>query len=205
MDWVCEICGTGGADRAEDARAWIDAAVPTWKVLAAVAAIDLYRPIERGAHDPFNNDGPGPLFLAMLAFPTRDALSKAMAQEAFGGRPIGLTFTATCFERRFYPAAGETKASLLTAPFSYVVRYHRPADDEAAFIKNYVDAHPPTLAKLPGIRSVMCYFPQDIVASALPAADYMIGNEVVFDSVARNCAGISVNFRHSPAATHTFR
>ena len=64
------------------------------------------------------------------------------------------------FERHFYPVGRRDRARTATAPFSYVVRYHRPAEDEAAFIRNYVDTHPPTLGKLPGIRSVMCYFPQ---------------------------------------------
>ena len=40
------------------------------------------------------------------------------------------------------------------------------------------------VAKLPGIRSVMCYFPQDILMPTVPTADTMIGNEVVFDDVA---------------------
>jgi uncharacterized protein (TIGR02118 family) len=183
MDWVCEIACTGEPNRAEDARAWVDAVVPTWNALAGLTALDLYRPVEGRARDPFNDDGSGPLFIAMLAFPTREALRQAMAKPAFSALPPGLVFTGTCFERRFYPVSGEAKASPLTAPFSYVVRYYRPADDEPAFIKNYVETHPPTLATLPGIRSVMCYFPQDIVAPTLPAADYMIGNEVVFDSV----------------------
>ena len=65
-----------------------------------------------------------------------------------------------------------------------MVRYHKPAEDEAAFIRNYVDTHPPTLATLPGIRSVMCCFPLPIAAQGLAAADYIIGNEVAFDSVA---------------------
>ncbi len=183
MDWVCEICCTGEPNRADDARVWLDAAVPAWKALRGLSALDLYRPVEGGAHDPFNHDGPGPLFIVMLGFPTREALGNAMTRAELGGRPTGLFMTATAFERHFYPVAGEAKAGPLDAPFSYVVRYHRPAEDEAAFIKNYVETHPPTLAKLPGIRSVMCYFPQDIVAPTLPAADYMIGNEVAFDSV----------------------
>ena len=65
-----------------------------------------------------------------------------------------------------------------------MVRYHKPAEDEAAFIRNYVATHPPTLATLPGIRSVMCYFPLPLAAQGLAAADYIIGNEVAFDSVA---------------------
>jgi len=182
-DWVFEIVCTGPTDRAPDARTWLDAATPAWKALPAFTSLDLYRPIEGGAHDPFNDDGPGPLFIAMLAFPDRKALSGAITSETFGRRPEGLGFTGTCFERHFYPVAGDSKVRELTAPFSYVVRYHRPAEDEAAFIRNYVETHPPTLAKLPGIRSVMCYFPQDILAPAMRPADHMIGNEVVFDDV----------------------
>ena len=62
------------------------------------------------------------------------------------------------FRRLDDPAAMKRAVKLATlfgAPFSYVVRYHKPADDEEAFIKNYVATHPPTLALLPGIRSVI--------------------------------------------------
>jgi uncharacterized protein (TIGR02118 family) len=186
-DWVFELACTGAANRAIEARAWADtAARRAWKDLP-VAALDLYRPIAGGAHDPFNDDGPGPLFIAMLAFPAREALERAITSPAFaeslGGLPAGLSVTGSSFERRFYPVTGETQPSPLTAPFSYVVRYHKPAQDEAAFIKNYVDTHPPTLATLPGIRSVMCYFPLPARADGVAPADYMIGNEVVFDDV----------------------
>jgi uncharacterized protein (TIGR02118 family) len=72
----------------------------------------------------------------------------------------------------------------LQAPFSYVVRYHRPADDEAAFIKNYLDTHPVTQARLPGIRAIMCYLPlHELRAEGVGNPDYMIGNEVAFDDV----------------------
>jgi uncharacterized protein (TIGR02118 family) len=188
MDWVYEIACAGDADRAGDARAWLDATLPVCKALPGLTVLDLYRPIDGGAHDPFNNDGRGPLFIAMLAFASREALGGAITRAEFGrslgGRPSDLAVTGSSFERHFYPVAGETIAARLTAPFSYVVRYHKPAQDEAAFIRNYVDTHPPTLCTLPGIRSVMCYFPQDLGTTALAAADYMIGNEVVFDDVA---------------------
>lgn len=186
-DWVYELACTGVASRAAEAHAWVDAAAGSWKALPGLAALDLYRPIAGGAHDPFNDDGPGPLFIAMLAFASPEALRGAIESEAFaaslGARPGGLTFTGSGFERRFYPVAGEAQPAPLTAPFSYVVRYHRPAEDEAAFIRNYVDTHPPTLGKLPGIRGVMCYFPLPVVAKGVAPADYMIGNEVVFDNV----------------------
>jgi uncharacterized protein (TIGR02118 family) len=183
-DWVFELACTGAANQAIEACAWADtAARRVWKDLP-VAALDLYRPIDGGAHDPFNDDGPGPLFIAMLAFPAREALERVVLSQGFGGLPAGLSITGSSFERHFYPVAGETQPSPLTARFSYVVRYHKPAQDEAAFIKNYVETHPPTLATLPGIRSVMCYFPLPAQAEGVAPADYMIGNEVVFEDIA---------------------
>jgi uncharacterized protein (TIGR02118 family) len=162
---------------------WLDAAHPAWKALPGLTSFDLYQPIESGAHDPFNDDGIGPLFIAILAFPSRNALRNAISQAAFRSAPPGLAYTGTAFERRLYPVGAEPMPNPLTAPFSYVVRYHRPAEDEAAFIRNYVETHPPTLAKLPGVRSVMCYFPQHVASPNMPAADYMLGNEVAFDDV----------------------
>jgi len=102
---------------------------------------------------------------------------------SLGGLPHGVVVTGTPFERRLYPIGGEVVPGPLTAPFSYVVRYHRPADDEAAFVSHYLADHPPLLAKLPEIRSVLCYLPLDTLAApALPTANVMIGNEVAFDS-----------------------
>jgi uncharacterized protein (TIGR02118 family) len=188
MDWTFELTCTGPASQMSDAIAWVNRAAGAWVSLPDLAALDLYLPIAEGTHDPFNNDGPGPLFIAMLGFPARDALAGALASAGFGlslgGRPPGLGWTGSSFERHSYAVAGAPKPAPLTAPFSYVVRYHRPAEDEAAFIKNYIDTHPPTLAMLPGIRAVMCYFPQDIVANGVQPADYMVGNEVAFDDIA---------------------
>jgi uncharacterized protein (TIGR02118 family) len=99
--------------------------------------------------------------------------------------------------RKFYSAEGETGEQALQAPFSYVVRYHRPAEDERAFIVHYLADHPPLLAKLPNIRSVLCYLPigwQD--PNALASADYMLGNEVVFDSVEHFNAAMNSPVRH---------
>jgi hypothetical protein len=183
-DWVFELICTGPADRLGEAAAWANRAAAGWTGLP-LAALDLYVPVTGGAHDPFNDDGPGPLFISMLAFPSQAALAAAIASPAFGlsleGRARDLAWTGSALERQFYPVNDEVGP--LAAPFSYVVRYHKPAEDEAAFIRNYVATHPPTLATLPAIRSVMCYFPLPLVAPGLAAADYMIGNEVVFDSV----------------------
>jgi uncharacterized protein (TIGR02118 family) len=184
-DWVFELACTGMAHRAPDADAWANRAARLWAGLSGLAALDLYRPSTATAHDPFNDDGPGPLFIAILAFSTREALERVVGSPAFdtslAERPAGLDFTGSAFERYFSPVTGEAEPAPLTAPFSYVVRYHKPAEDEPAFIRNYVETHPPTLATLPGIRAVMCYFPLPAQAAAVAPADYMIGNEVVFD------------------------
>ncbi len=186
-DWVFEIVCTGDASQTGEACAWSDAAARGWNALPGLAILDIYRPITGGAHDPFNNDGPGPLFIAMLAFRSREALASAVGSAAFpgsvGGHQAGLTFTGSSLERHFYPVAGEAKPAPLVAPFSYVVRYHKPAEDDAAFIENYIATHPSTLGQLPGIRAVMCYFPLPVVADGVAPADYIVGNEVTFDSV----------------------
>jgi hypothetical protein len=72
-----------------------------------------------------------------------------------------------------------------------VVRYHRPAADKAAFNDNHLVTHLATQAKLPRIRAIMCYMPLDDLpgrawdsgARVLPAPDYIIGNEVIFDDI----------------------
>jgi uncharacterized protein (TIGR02118 family) len=164
-----------------------------------LSAVDLYRPVRGGTHDPFNNDGPGPLLIAMLQFPTREKLEAGLAQdrmrESNGNRDISLTGTA--MERRFFPVAGAANPGPPCAPFSYVVRYHHPAENVAEFVSHYLADHPPILGKLPQIRSVLCYLPLDGAAPGdLPPADYMLGNEVVFDSPDAFNAAMASPVRH---------
>jgi hypothetical protein len=187
-DFVYEISCTGGGDHEAAVQAWADRhAAPVWTALPGLTAVDLYSPLRGGTHDPFNDDGPGPLMMAMLQFPTRAALEAGLADPRFkqslGNAPAGATITGTRFERRFYPVAGEPNPGPLRAPFSYVVRYHHPADNVEEFVSHYIADHPPILGKLPQIRSVLCYLPFATTAPALlPPADYMVGNEVVFDT-----------------------
>jgi hypothetical protein len=187
-DFVYEICCIGGQDREGTVAAWADReAAPAWAALPGLTAVDLYQPLRGGTNDPFNNDGPGPLLMAMLQFPTRQKLEAGLAEarfkQSFGNAPAGTTITGTRFERRFYPVTGAPNPGPLRAPFSYVVRYHHPADNVAEFVSHYIADHPPILGKLPEIRSVLCYLPFDSdTANFLPPADYMVGNEAVFDT-----------------------
>jgi hypothetical protein len=187
MGFICEIALRG--DPAASADAWLrDGPRDAWMQLPGLASFDVYMPADSPARDPFVDDGAGPLMLVTLDFTTIGGLRAALSSDAIADAvtrlPAGVGATVTALERRFYPVAGQSAVGPLAAPFSYVVRYHRPAEDEAAFVANYVASHPPTLARLPEIRSIMCYFPLDDCNSPrMPSAGYMIGNEVAFDTV----------------------
>ena len=160
--------------------------------------LDLYAPAASATHDPYVQDGPAPTHLAMLAFSSAEAFEEAAHAAAFPAGLSGLN-ASTCTAMRLVrsPVAGESSPAPLTAPFSYVVRYHRPTDDEAAFIRHYLDGHPPLLGRLPGIRNVMCYLPLPWQRAAGPApADYVIGNEVVFTDATAFDAAMASPIRH---------
>jgi uncharacterized protein (TIGR02118 family) len=188
-DFVYEIVCTGDRSHRDAVRSWLRTrAAPVWAALPGSSAVDVYDLVEDGANDPLAEADPGPLLLAMLQFPTVDALSAAVADRRFrdslAAHPAAAAITGTTLERRFYPVDGEEAPGPLRAGFSYVVRYHQPAQDEAHFIAHYLANHPPLLAKLPQIRSVLCYLPvRGATPGILPAADYIIGNEVAFDSI----------------------
>src|SRR5262249_56228566 len=124
--------------------------------------------------------------MAVLAWGPERALGGALATRAFAAplsrRPPGLGAVGEARECRHYPVANAAAPAPLAAPFSYVVRYHRPAEDEAAFIANYVATHPPTLARLPAIRNVLCYFPLDRANPAGPVqSGYILGHRGATD------------------------
>ena len=196
MSWTYEIALRGAPEQAAALHAWLEnGAHESFAGLPGLASFDLYTPAAGTSRDPYNNDGSGPLMMLMLDFVSRNALAAAAGGGAIAAsvRDVAsnTAATAAAFERRFYTVGEGTAPAPLQAPFSYVVRYHHPADDVAAFIANYLATHPVTQARLPGIRSIMCYLPlEDISASSLgPAgnslksANYMIGNEVVFDHI----------------------
>jgi len=189
MASVLEIACRAGADQADTARGWYEnEAIRVWSSLSGLTAFDLYVPATGRPQDPMVNDGSGPLFLMMLEFSSLAALEQAARSQEFAAPlsslPAGLELSADAMERRCYPVAGQAAATPLSAPFSYSVRYHRPAEDEARFVEFYLTSHPPLLARLPGIRNVICYLPlRGINPASLPSADYMLGNEVAFDTI----------------------
>lgn len=191
MSWVYEIALRGAPETRDALRNWFESGPhEALSGLPDLMHLDIYSPAEGSPQDPYNRDAHGPLMLLMIEFASRDALAAAVGDghlaAALGTPPTGIEASGAAFERRFYPVGEGPDPAPLHAPFSYVVRYHRPADDEAAFIENYLATHPVTQARLPGIRAIICYLPlQDVRSSASQLADanYMIGNEVVFDHV----------------------
>jgi uncharacterized protein (TIGR02118 family) len=186
--FVFELACFGPADAARAARDWHDGAAADWRRLPGLIFHDSYLGAGE-AKDPLVDDGPGPLLIAMLGFARANELDDAIANGTLAAplarRPRDLRLAGEAMECRHYAVAGAAAPAELRAPFSYVVRYHRPAEDEAAFLANYIATHPPTLARLPGIRNIMCYFPLDRPnPPGLAKARYMLGNEVVFDDVA---------------------
>ena len=126
----------------------------------------------RGMHDLFNDDGSGSLLMAMLQFPKENlqaGLSDPRFKQSLAGMPVAATGTG--FERRFFPVVGAPNPGPLRAPFSYVVRYHHPAEKRSS-----CPIMSPTIrrssASCRKIRSVLCYLPVDAGASGiLPPAE----------------------------------
>jgi hypothetical protein len=198
---VFELACFGPVDAEPAARDWHAAAAAAWRELPGLVSHDLYVGATEGAKDPLVDDDRGPLLIAMLAFADEYALGKAIVSTAFARSlarlPDGVRAAGEAMECRHYPVAGAAAPAELRAPFSYVVRYHRPAEDEAAFVANYVATHPPTLARLPAIRNIMCYFPLDRPnPPGLAKSNYMLGDEVVFDDVAAFNRAMASPVRH---------
>ena len=173
------------------------------KTLPGLRAFDLYLP--ETSHDPYLDDGAGPLAMAQLYFDDVAALEGALASSAFpeaalkgdGSPATNVGAAHSAMRTQFYPVAGEREPAALIAGVSYVVRYHRPVEDEAVFNAHYVKLHPPLLGEFPGIRNVICYLPitwRD--PTGLDDADVFLGNEVVFDTLVALNAALKSDVRH---------
>jgi hypothetical protein len=198
MSIVCEIAFA--APRFSEAACSDEDAPLQWHDLPDLESLDLYTPAAASGADPYVDDGPAPACLALLAFPSFEALDRAAHHARFktGLRVLGTdVLTCTAMQRSEHAAAGTERPAPLTASFSYVVRYHRPVEDEAVFVRHYLDTHPSLLARLPRIRNVLCYVP---LAWRHPAgisvADYMLGNEVIFDHSEDFNAAMASPLRH---------
>jgi len=191
------------AAHGEAARSWAaQHLVPALKASPALAALDFFTPEE--STDPYLDDGPGPAFMVQADFASIDALQTALSNPELAvllrqtdGAAKDITFGHEALETQPFAVAGQSEPQPRTAPVSYVVRYHRPAENEAEFVAHYVGHHPAILGEFPGIRNVFCYLPVDWTDPiGLPREDLMLGNEVVFDSVDALNAAMASDVRH---------
>lgn len=157
--------------------------------LPGVERVDRYEFTEF-ADDPYADDRQGQVLTIQTVYDGIASLERGLASETFQGLVGAVadnsayTLGHEAMERVCYPVAGDTEPRELTAPISYVVRYHYPANDVQRFIEHYTSNHPQIEAGFPGIANVTCYLPikwQD--PTDLPCMGYMLGNEVVFESV----------------------
>lgn len=188
MNWVLEIAAKGHDGLAAQAHAWLRHDVlRSLLPLPGINHADIYSPMAGSAADPFVAPAAGPLIVAIVHFRTEDdlraAISSATFERCLVQMPAGLSLTATPMSGTAY-AVDAPQAEVRQAACRYVVRYHGPGEEAASFGEHYERTHPPLLAKLPRIRAIECYRP--IIALRAPGcdpADYLIGNEVEFDSL----------------------
>jgi len=199
------ITYAGPGEHADAVTTWFEEApLAALKAQAALKAIDLFN-FEK-AHDPYLDDGDGPLLLVDLHFDDIAGMEAALgAPEVLAamGDPAGLPVTGCevtldAFRVVREAVAGEEVAAPdRQAPMSYVVRYYRPVEDEKVFTEFYVAHHPQVEALFPKIRNAICYLPVTWNNPTLIAiSDCMLGNEVVFDTVADFDAAMASDVRH---------
>jgi hypothetical protein len=188
MSFVYEVTLQGAPVMAKSVGDWFaHGPRDVWAKLPGLMSLDSYVASGQAAADPYNNDGHGPLMIVVAEFADRATLATAIDDiaAALDSLPSGVSATGSAMERLYYPVAGKSEPSPLEAPLSYVVRYRKPAEDEEAFRANYIATHPVTQADMPHIRAIMCYVPlDDLQHPDVIDANYLIGNEVVFDNIA---------------------
>ncbi len=181
----------GAADGGPILRRWFgDGPAEVLRHADGIAGLELYTP--EASHDPFLDDGEGPLLIAEFGFSQLAALEKTAGSNDFRTWLCDLSrlpvkdcrVTCEAFEVLPSPVAGESQPVPRTAPVSYVVRYYRPAGNEEKFVAHYLDHHPALLGEFARIRNVLCYLPLTWAnQTGLAESGCLLGNEVVFDSL----------------------
>lgn len=156
--------------------------------LPGVKRVDRYEPTAFPG-DPYDDDRQGQVLTIQTSYRDITSLEQGLASAVFqrlvsAASGSGYRLTHDAMDMVLYPVAEESEPRELTAPISYVVRYHYPADDVDRFIEYYTSHHPIIEKRFPRITNIMCYLPikwRD--PTDLPFLGYMLGNEVVFESV----------------------
>ena len=157
--------------------------------ITGVDRVDRYDPVEF-ADDSFKDDRQGQVLTIQTGYRDIASLEQGLASAAFKrlvntvAEDSVYKLSHEAMQTVFYAVADETEPREWTAPISYVVRYHYPANDVTGFIDYYTSHHPQIETRFPRIANIMCYLPikwRD--PTNLPCLGYMLGNEVVFESL----------------------
>lgn len=153
-------------------------------------SIDLFVP-ERGDVVAFDQRD-APAVMVELDLDSRAAAGNLVDSDAFRERLLAQSaypapieqLSLDVLEPVHFPIPGHPTPPPRIAPLSFVVRYHGPTRDLAAFDQFYMDNHPALLARFPAIRNVLCYLPMDWRETGrVDDSRLIIGNEVVFDDL----------------------
>lgn len=182
------IFGADPSAANETAGQFPEAEISVLATLPGVDRVDRYEFTEFPG-DPYDDDRQGQVLTIQTSYRDMASLEQGLASAEFqrlvtAASSSGYRLTHDAMEMVFYPAGDESEPGEWTSPISYVVRYHYPADDVREFIDYYTSHHPQIERRFPGITSIMCYLPikwRD--PTDLPLLGYMLGNEVVFESV----------------------
>lgn len=186
MSWVLEIAAKGHEGLAARSHGWFQHDLLRGLLtLPGTLHTDIYSPLA-GSIDPLVAPSTGPLTVAIAHFRSEDDLRAAISGDAFercmARMPDGLSLTVTPMSGSNH-AVNDPPAGTPQSAYRYVVRYHGPGAEAAGFADHYERCHPPLLARLPRIRAIECYRPLAVLrARHVEPADYLIGNEVEFDS-----------------------
>jgi uncharacterized protein (TIGR02118 family) len=158
--------------------------------MADLGSLDMFLP-KAGSGAAFDQEG-APALMLQLEVATAEVADtlvqapwfRCLTRDAasWGAPVIDLSFDRC--EVLHFPIPGHEAPPPRTATLSFVVRYYGPTADLAAFDRFYVENHPPILARVPGIRTVLCYLPTGWQSQGpVPDSRFILGNEVVFDDL----------------------
>ena len=182
------IFGADPSAANETAAQFPESEISALATLPGVERVDRYEPTEFPG-DPYGDDRQGQVLTIQTSYRDMANLEQGLASAVFqrlvnAASGSGYKLTHDAMDMVSYSVADENEPRELTAPISYVVRYHYPADDVKGFIDYYTSHHPIIEKRFPRITNIMCYLPikwRD--PTDLPLLGYMLGNEVVFESV----------------------
>lgn len=160
---------------------------------SARVGLDLFRPEPEPVL--LFEDGPGPAAVLTLSCQDAGSLRALLEDEAFHrwaggalpGLPGDVSASIGLFRTLSFATVGSGVKATRTAGLSFLVRYYGPMPDVGAFQNFYIKNHTPILGRLPGVRNVFCYLPEDlacdVASSWLAPTQILLINEVVFDDV----------------------